>query len=74
MMKAPRKGSRQYKAVITAGCGGSWQNTPNGEEFDCPHEYDWTCDVCPINTQFDKPNPVVLNDGNVEKDASDAQH
>jgi hypothetical protein len=47
-MAAPKRGTRRYKAVLDAGCGGKYDYWG---EFDCDHEYDWTCDDCPINAE-----------------------
>jgi hypothetical protein len=48
-MKPPAKGTNKYRKIINRSCGGEWTYWPNGDDFDCEHVYEWTCDECPIN-------------------------
>lgn len=44
MSFAPKEGAPGYIRVVARGCGGKrayWG------EFDCWHDYPWTCDDCP---------------------------
>lgn len=50
-MKTPNKGTKKYRAVVEAGCGG--QHDIWGE-FDCQHAYGWTCDYCPCSLEARK--------------------
>jgi hypothetical protein len=45
-MKAPKHGTKRYKAVMKAGCGG-YQDPYDGD-YDCTHDYEWSCDECPV--------------------------
>jgi hypothetical protein len=62
--RAPQHGTRRYIKVLEAGCGGYrdyWG------EFDCRHNYPWTCDDCPIVVEQYRPNDqqeMVKLDGN----------
>lgn len=37
------------RAIQKLGCGGRHTHTTNGADFDCDHQYTWTCDECPCN-------------------------
>lgn len=45
-------GSQEFNEVIARGCG----EYCIGDEVDCFHDYEWTCDHCPIviQNQLDK--------------------
>jgi hypothetical protein len=51
---------KQIKKVQDIGCGGEWSETDNGPEFDCEHQYDWTCDHCPCNMETVKASKDTL--------------
>jgi hypothetical protein len=53
-MIAPRPGSKRYEAVVKRGCGGYRDQFG---EFDCPHEYPWSCDHCPCLIEKQKAQP-----------------
>ena len=49
-MRLSKKGTKRYQKILDRKCGGEWTHDANGSDFDCQHDYSWTCDVCPINT------------------------
>ena len=54
-MRAPKEGSKKYRKVLDAGCGGYWIGNPtSGYDFDCDHGYDWDCDCCPIVIEVER--------------------
>ena len=57
MVKPPsNRRSKEYKRIIKLGCGG-YRDSYYGD-YDCSHEYDWSCENCPINRE-NKTNPVT---------------
>ena len=55
-MKVPKKGSSRYKSVVNTGCGGV---VDYWGEYDCTHEYDWTCDDCPCGIEMRKSDREI---------------
>lgn len=46
-MTPPKRG-KKYKEIVERGC--SIEQDHNGD-YSCIHEYDWTCDHCPVNVE-----------------------
>ena len=49
---------RRRRAIQKLGCGGQHTNTTDGADFDCDHDYPWTCDECPCNDHTRHGNPI----------------
>jgi hypothetical protein len=43
----PVNGTKRFEQIVSLGCGGYYQETSDGTEFDCDHGYDWDCENCP---------------------------
>jgi hypothetical protein len=46
-MTPPKADSKEFRDIVERGCG--WERDKQNGDEDCSHQYEWTCDDCPIN-------------------------
>lgn len=61
-MKPPKsRKSLKYIEIVKRGCG--LRQYPYEGDWDCDHEYDWTCDDCPCSIENRKEKKNDKNNG-----------